>query len=62
MAANSSKADAANDDPLEGEEIVPPAEATINQARRVVAAFAEDADECRSLFSMLGIGPSTDED
>lgn len=62
MAGNSSKADAVNEDPLEGEEIVPPAQATIVQAQRVVAAFAEDADECRMLFSMLGIGPTPPEE
>ena len=28
------------------------------QARRVVAAYAVDADECRIFLSMLGIGPA----
>ena len=31
---------------------------TATQARRVVAAYAEDADECRVFMSMLGIGPA----
>ncbi|WP_024793570.1 hypothetical protein [Tomitella biformata] len=59
MTANSNKTEAINEDPLEGEEILPPEEVTIIQAQRVVASFAEDADECRMLFSMLGIGPTT---
>lgn len=62
MSANSSKTETVNDDPLEGEEILPPEEQTIVQAQRVVAAFAEDADECRTLFAMLGIGPTQPED
>lgn len=62
MSTNNSKAETVNDDPLEGEEILPPEEATIAQAQRVVAAFAEDADECRTLFAMLGIGPTTPEE
>lgn len=60
--AGNSQADAVNEDPLEGEEIIPPAEATIIAAQRVVAAFAEDADECRMLFSMLGVGPTPPEE
>ncbi|MCK0089227.1 MULTISPECIES: hypothetical protein [unclassified Rhodococcus (in: high G+C Gram-positive bacteria)] len=39
------------------EEIEPLADETARQAQRVVAAYAEDADECRMLLSMLGIGP-----
>lgn len=35
------------------------ADNTANQARRVVAAYAEDADECRVFLSMLGISPAT---
>ncbi|CAJ1495803.1 hypothetical protein [[Mycobacterium] burgundiense] len=31
---------------------------TASDARRVVAAYATDADECRVFLSMLGIGPS----
>ncbi len=30
---------------------------TAKSARRVVAAYATDADECRMLLSMLGISP-----
>ncbi|GAB17475.1 hypothetical protein GOEFS_035_00060 [Gordonia effusa NBRC 100432] len=33
------------------------ADETASSARRVVAAYATDADECRMLFSMLGIAP-----
>ncbi len=61
MTANN-KAVAVNADPIESEEIVPPEELTIAQAQRVVAAFAEDADECRTLFAMLGIGPTPPEE
>ena len=35
-----------------------PATISARQARRVVAAYATDADECRVFLSMLGIGPS----
>lgn len=62
MASNNSKAGTGSADPLESEEIIPPEEATIAQAQRVVAAFAEDADECRTLFAMLGIGPAAPEE
>lgn len=34
------------------------AEITDRQASRVVAAYATDADECRVLLAMLGIGPA----
>lgn len=34
------------------------ADETAHQAQRVVAAYAADADECRMLLSMLGIGPA----
>lgn len=40
------------------EDVEPLADSTARQARRVVAAYATDADECRVLLSMLGIGPS----
>ncbi|MGC0362292.1 hypothetical protein ABH922_000276 [Rhodococcus sp. 27YEA15] len=40
------------------EDIEPLADETARQAQRVVAAYAEDADECRMLLSMLGIGPT----
>ncbi|WP_096867729.1 hypothetical protein [Mycolicibacter icosiumassiliensis] len=41
------------------EDVEPLADSTARQARRVVAAYAEDADECRVFLSMLGIGPAT---
>lgn len=40
------------------EDVAPLADSTASQARRVVAAYANDADECRVFLSMLGIGPS----
>ena len=33
-------------------------DSTARLARRLVAANANDADECRSFLSMLGIGPA----
>ena len=42
------------------EEIEPLADITARQARRVVAAYAIDADECRVFLSMLGIGPKVE--
>lgn len=33
------------------------ADETATSARRVVAAYATDADECRMLLAMLGIAP-----
>ena len=36
----------------------PIADSTERQARRVGAAYATDADECRVFLSMLGIGPA----
>ncbi|ASF10336.1 hypothetical protein NBRGN_043_00290 [Nocardia brasiliensis NBRC 14402] len=53
MAAKGSANDIADDD------LEPLADETARQAQRVVAAYAEDADECRMLLSMLGIGPSS---
>ncbi|SDC69327.1 hypothetical protein [Rhodococcus tukisamuensis] len=44
------------------EELEPVADETARQAQRVVAAYATDADECRMLLSMLGIGPSAKND
>lgn len=41
------------------EDLEPVADETARQAQRVVAAYAADADECRMLLSMLGIGPTT---
>ena len=43
------------------EDMEPLAASTARQARRVVAAYATDADECRVFLSMLGIGPSKPE-
>ncbi|GGL21993.1 hypothetical protein [Nocardia jinanensis] len=51
MAAKSSANGIADD------ELEPLADETARQAQRVVAAYAADADECRMLLSMLGIGP-----
>ncbi|AGZ50826.1 MULTISPECIES: hypothetical protein [Mycobacterium] len=39
-------------------DVEPVADSTASQARRVVAAYANDADECRIFLSMLGIGPA----
>ena len=39
------------------EELEPVADETANSARRVVAAYATDADECRMLLAMLGFAP-----
>ena len=39
-------------------DVQPLTDSTARQARRVVAAYATDADECRVLLSMLGIGPA----
>ncbi|GAA2801751.1 hypothetical protein H7J51_12400 [Mycobacterium crocinum] len=44
--------------PTDIEDVEPLADSTARQARRVVAAYANDADECRVFLSMLGIGPS----
>ncbi|BBX21045.1 hypothetical protein MTER_04560 [Mycolicibacter terrae] len=41
--------------------VEPLADSTARQARRVVAAYAEDADECRVFLSMLGISPPNTE-
>ena len=43
------------------DDVEPLADSTARQARRVVAAYATDADECRVFLSMLGIGPSKPE-
>ena len=48
----------AKSDPTDIEDVEPLADSTARQARRVVAAYAEDADECRMFLSMLGIGPA----
>ena len=44
--------------PADVDDVEPLADSTARQARRVVAAYAPDADECRVFLSMLGIGPS----
>jgi hypothetical protein len=46
----------AKSDPAELGDVEPLAETTARQARRVVAAYATDADECVVFLSMLGIG------
>lgn len=51
----------AKSDPTDLADVEPVADDTASQARRVVAAYANDADECRILLSMLGIGPSKSE-
>lgn len=53
MAADTTTANDIVDEDLE-----PVAEQTARQAQRVVAAYAETADECRMLLSMLGIAPA----
>ncbi|MEH3130466.1 hypothetical protein ACTJJE_21605 [Mycolicibacterium sp. 22603] len=42
-------------------EVEPVADDTASQARRVVAAYAADAEECRMFLAMLGIGPAKSE-
>jgi hypothetical protein len=48
----------AKSDTHEIEDVAPLTDSTASQARRVVAAYANDADECRVFLSMLGIGPA----
>ena len=48
----------AKTDPADIGDVEPLADSTARQARRVVAAYANDADECRMFLSMLGIGPT----
>ncbi|MDG3015121.1 hypothetical protein [Speluncibacter jeojiensis] len=45
-------------DVLADDELEPLTDETARQAQRVVAAHAVDADECRTLLSMLGIAPA----
>lgn len=45
-------------DEVEIEDVEPVADSTASQARRVVAAYATDADECRVFLAMLDIGPA----
>ena len=51
----------AKSDPADIDDVEPLADSTARQARRVVAAYATDADECRIFLSMLGIGPAKTE-
>jgi hypothetical protein len=51
----------AKTDSAEIGEVEPVADDTASQARRVVAAYATDADECRTFLAMLGIGPAKPE-
>lgn len=46
-----------NTNSISDEDLEPLTDETARQAQRVVAAYAQDADECRMLLSMLGIGP-----
>jgi len=46
----------AKPDTAEIDDVEPLPDTTASQARRVVAAYATDADECRVFLSMLGIG------
>jgi hypothetical protein len=48
----------AKSDHHEIDDVAPLTGSTASQARRVVAAYANDADECRIFLSMLGIGPA----
>lgn len=52
MAANTTETD------IPEEEIETLTEETARMARRVTAAYATDADECRMLLAMLGIAPT----
>ncbi|MBS4727653.1 hypothetical protein MSM1_04600 [Mycobacterium sp. SM1] len=49
---------AAKSDPGDIGDVEPMTDSAARQARRVVAAYANDADECRIFLAMLGIGPS----
>ena len=51
----------AKSDPADIGDVEPLTDSTAQQARRVVAAYANDADECRIFLSMLGIGPAKNE-
>ena len=52
---------AAKPDPAEIGDVEPLADSTARMARRVVAAYATEDDECRVFLSMLGIGPAKQE-
>lgn len=49
-------------DLVEDEELETLADETAQAARRVVAAYATDAEEAVMLFNMLGIAPEDDSD
>lgn len=42
---------------IEIDELEEVADETAQQARLVVASYSKDAEECRMLLDMLGIGP-----
>lgn len=48
----------AKTDPAAIDDLEPLTDETAHQAQRVDAAYANDADECRMLLAMLGIGPT----
>lgn len=50
---------ATQDNDLTDDDLEPVTDETAYRAQRVVAAYAQDADECRVLLSMLGIGAPT---
>ena len=50
---------AAKSDPAGIDAVEPLADSTAGQARRLVAANADNAEECRAFLSMLGIGLAT---
>lgn len=51
----------AKTDATDVDDVEPVTDDTASQARRVVAAYANDADECRVFLSMLGIAPTSTE-
>lgn len=48
---------AAKSEPELDPDLEPVADETAHQAQRIVASYAADAEECRMLLDMLGIGP-----
>ncbi|MFD1815648.1 hypothetical protein [Rhodococcus gannanensis] len=58
MVTTKTASDNATENDIPDEDLEPVTDETARQAQRVVAAYAADADECRMLLSMLGIGPS----
>ncbi len=47
----------ANKEPALENDVEPLPDDTARQAQRIVASYAADAEECRMLLDMLGIGP-----